>query len=74
MSCVVCSNESPAEIKRTHLMFDNLRNILNTDFYSITISLKPIEGYNFFEDYIDCPFCFQRLTEIKTFYYLLEEK
>ncbi len=76
MSCVVCRNEGEEEIKRTHLMFDNLRNILNADFYLIKVSLQEIkgEGRAFIEDYINCPFCFQKLPEIKQFFFSLEEK
>src|SRR3989339_293691 len=75
MSCVVCRNENCAEIDRSHLMFDNLRNILNTDFTSIKISLQKIKGKGkiFIEDYIHCPFCYEKLPEVKTFIFLIKE-
>lgn len=74
MSCVVCDDIGTAEILPKHLMFDNLRIILNADFRSVKVSLKPLEGYNFSEDYLHCPFCYKKLSEIKSFYFLLEEK
>jgi hypothetical protein len=57
-------------------MFDNLRIILNADFLSIKVSPSPIggKGKTFIEDYIHCPFCFQKLPQVKTFNFLLEEK
>lgn len=75
MSCVVCRNENCAEIDRSHLMFDNLRNILNSDFTSIKISLQKIKGKGkiFIEDYIHCPLCYEKLPEAKTFIFLIKE-
>jgi hypothetical protein len=74
--CLVCSKNKTAEINSSHLMFDNLRNILNADFKSVKVSLSHLEGigYNFVEDYINCPNCFCQLPKLKTFYFLLEEK